>query len=80
MMKILHTADWQIGKRFGGFETDEEALLAEARLASSLGKRSAPGMNDKRFPGAAFGLTRATSVPALIDRRPLLADLGRILR
>lgn len=32
MMKILHTADWQIGKRFGGFETDEEALLAEARL------------------------------------------------
>ena len=31
-MKLLHTADWQIGKRFGQFEADEAALLAEARF------------------------------------------------
>lgn len=31
-MRLLHTADWQIGKRFGQFEADEAALLAEARF------------------------------------------------
>lgn len=32
MVKLLHTADWQIGKHFGQFEPDEAALLAEARF------------------------------------------------
>lgn len=32
MLKILHTADWQIGKLFGQFEPDEAALLAQARF------------------------------------------------
>lgn len=32
MVKLLHTADWQIGKLFGQFEPDEAALLAEARF------------------------------------------------
>lgn len=31
MPKFLHTADWQIGKQFGGFEPDDAALLAKAR-------------------------------------------------
>lgn len=31
-MKILHTADWQIGKRYGQFDPDEATLLAEARF------------------------------------------------
>ncbi|WP_438332246.1 metallophosphoesterase family protein [Burkholderia pseudomallei] len=31
-MKLLHTADWQIGKRYGQFEPEEAALLAEARF------------------------------------------------
>lgn len=31
-MRFLHTSDWQIGKRFGQFEPDEAALLAEARF------------------------------------------------
>lgn len=31
-LKFLHTADWQIGKRYGQFEPDEAALLAEARF------------------------------------------------
>jgi DNA repair exonuclease SbcCD nuclease subunit len=32
LIKLLHTADWQIGKLFGQFESDEAALLAEARF------------------------------------------------
>ena len=32
MLKLLHTADWQIGKLFGQFEPDEAAALAEARF------------------------------------------------
>ncbi|MEO6281668.1 DNA repair exonuclease [Roseateles sp.] len=32
MIKLLHTADWQIGKQYGQFDTDEAALLAEARF------------------------------------------------
>lgn len=32
MSKLLHTADWQIGKPYGQFEADEAALLAEARF------------------------------------------------
>jgi len=33
LIKLLHTADWQIGKQYGQFDTDEAALLAEARFA-----------------------------------------------
>ena len=33
MIKLLHTADWQIGKQYGQFDADEAALLAEARFA-----------------------------------------------
>lgn len=32
MTKLLHTADWQIGKCYGQFEPDEAALLTEARF------------------------------------------------
>lgn len=32
LLKLLHTADWQIGKLFGQFEPDVAALLAEARF------------------------------------------------
>ncbi|HNQ05092.1 MAG TPA: DNA repair exonuclease [Thiobacillaceae bacterium] len=34
MIRLLHTADWQIGKCYGQFEADEAALLAEARFTS----------------------------------------------
>ncbi len=34
MIRLLHTADWQIGKAFGQFEADEATLLAEARFAT----------------------------------------------
>lgn len=34
MIKLLHTADWQIGKLFGQFEPDEATLLAEARFTT----------------------------------------------
>lgn len=33
-MKLLHTADWQIGKLFGQFEPEDAALLAEARFGA----------------------------------------------
>ncbi|MDE1182515.1 DNA repair exonuclease [Paraburkholderia sp.] len=32
MIRLLHTADWQIGTQFGQFEPDEAAHLAEARF------------------------------------------------
>lgn len=34
MPRLLHTADWQIGKLFGQFEPDEAALLADERFAA----------------------------------------------
>ncbi len=34
LTKLLHTADWQIGKLFGQFDADEAALLADARFAA----------------------------------------------
>ena len=33
MIKLLHTADWQMGKQYGQFETDDAAVLADARFA-----------------------------------------------
>lgn len=32
MTHFLHTADWQIGRQYGQFESDDAALLAEARF------------------------------------------------
>ncbi|MGJ8525559.1 hypothetical protein LMG33818_001287 [Halomonadaceae bacterium LMG 33818] len=32
MLKILHTADWQIGKPFGQFDPDDALFLSEARI------------------------------------------------
>lgn len=34
LIRLLHTADWQIGKCYGQFEPDEAALLADARFIS----------------------------------------------
>ncbi len=34
VLRLLHTADWQIGKQYGQFDADEAALLAEARIAA----------------------------------------------
>lgn len=33
-MKLIHTADWQIGKLFGQFESEDASLLAEARFGA----------------------------------------------
>lgn len=33
MIKLLHTADWQIGKQYGQFDADDAVLLADARFA-----------------------------------------------
>lgn len=34
MPRLLHTADWQIGRQYGRFPQEEAALLAEARIAA----------------------------------------------
>lgn len=34
MIKILHTADWQIGRSYGSFDADDAVPLAEARFAA----------------------------------------------
>ena len=34
MTKILHTADWQIGRLYGTFDPDDAAALAEARFVA----------------------------------------------
>ena len=34
MRKILHTADWQIGRLYGTFDPDDAAALAEARFVA----------------------------------------------
>lgn len=32
MLKLLHTADWQIGRQYGRFSPEDAAILAEARF------------------------------------------------
>src|SRR5690606_36728199 len=32
MLRILHTADWQIGRQYARFELEDAAALAEARF------------------------------------------------
>lgn len=32
MTRFIHTADWQIGRQYGQFDSDDAAVLAEARL------------------------------------------------
>lgn len=34
MIRLLHTADWQIGRTYGFLDADDAAALAEARLAA----------------------------------------------
>lgn len=34
MTKILHTADWQIGRQYGSFDPEDAAALADARFAA----------------------------------------------
>ena len=34
MLKLLHTADWQIGRTYSLFDEDDAAALAEARFAA----------------------------------------------
>lgn len=34
MLRLLHTADWQIGRQYGGFDPDDAVPLAEARFAT----------------------------------------------
>ena len=31
-MRLIHTADWQLGKPFGRFETEVRSALTEARF------------------------------------------------
>ena len=34
MTRILHTADWQIGRQYGSFEPEDAAALADARFGA----------------------------------------------
>lgn len=34
MPRVLHTADWQIGRQYGQFDSEDAAALAEARFAA----------------------------------------------
>jgi hypothetical protein len=34
MLKLLHTADWQIGRQYGRFDPEDAAALAEARFTA----------------------------------------------
>ena len=34
MTKLLHTADWQIGRLYGSFDPDDAVPLADARFAA----------------------------------------------
>lgn len=43
MLRLIHTADWQIGREYGQFAPDDAAALAAARLTtvSHIGERAA---------------------------------------
>ena len=34
MLRLIHTADWQIGREYGQFAPDDAAAMAAARLTS----------------------------------------------
>ena len=57
VIRLLHTADWQIGKLFGQFEAADAALLAEARfttVARLAGLASAEGVDAVLVAGDVF--------------------------
>ena len=43
IMKLIHTADWQLGKPYGRFEPEVRAALSEARFDAidAIGKAAA---------------------------------------
>ena len=45
-MRLIHTADWQLGKPYGRFDSDVRAALTEARFDAidTLGKAAAENM------------------------------------
>jgi hypothetical protein len=43
MLHLIHTADWQLGKPYGRFDSDVRAALSEARFDAidAIGKAAA---------------------------------------
>ena len=43
MLRLIHTADWQLGKPYGRFDSDVRAALSEARFdaVDAIGKAAA---------------------------------------
>lgn len=43
MLRLIHTADWQLGKPYGRFDSDVRAALSEARFDAidAIGKAAA---------------------------------------
>jgi len=39
MIRVLHSADWQIGRLYGSFDPDDAVPLAEARFAAGPASR-----------------------------------------
>ena len=72
MTRILHTADWQIGRLYGSFDPDDAVPLAEAR-GGRLG-------HSRRSAGArAAGVEHASFVYSLAHLRFEAFEAGQTL-
>lgn len=74
--KFLHSADWHIGKTYGGFDTDQAAVLRKARLdavATLANEAGCQGISHILIAGDVF------DSPDLDDRvvRTLITQLGQ---
>ncbi len=75
MLRLIHTADWQIGREYGQFAPDDAAAMAAARLTtvSNIGERAtALGADAVVVAGDVF------DAPSIADKtiRRLFAALG----
>jgi DNA repair exonuclease SbcCD nuclease subunit len=68
---FLHTADWQIGKPFGGFEPEVQGVLRDARLAAIDRLAEAAARVGARHVLVAGDVFDSETLPEKLRRQPL---------
>ena len=71
MFRFIHTADWQIGKPFGGFPAETAAVLRDARLTAIERIASAADGAGAAHVLVAGDIYEADGVPERVLRQPI---------
>ena len=75
--RLLHSADWHIGKVFGGFPSDIAALLREARLNAVTRLAEAARAHGAQHIVVAGDVFDSPGLPDRVLRKsPVAAEVG----